>query len=302
MKNCTILAFVAVAATTLPVLGQRQYDSPEAAFTAVAEACAAGDKQALADVFGGKSTAVLEEESTATLHAFAEAYQTHHEILTKDNQRLIQVGEVGYVLPIPLVASDSKWSFDLDAAMSEIRKQRIGRDELTAIETLRGYVTAQRAYAAGDHDGDGVKEYAQRILSSEGQRDGLYFVTEPGEEPSPFGPLVAEKADYLKDKKPGDPYYGYYFKILRSQGAAAPGGAYDYVINGNMIAGFAMLAWPAEYGASGIMSFIVNHEGKVCDRDLGKDTAGIAEAMTTYQPEGGWNEVPADGIDESTVD
>ena len=302
MHHPILTALVAAAAAAPMVRAQQQFDSPEAAFAAVAEACAGGDKQALTAIIGPDAESLLADETASTLKAFAEAYELDHEVLTRDAQRLIQVGEAGYVLPVPVIAAGEKWTFDLPAALDEIHKRRIGRNEITAIETLRAYVDAQRAYAADDHDGDEVNEFAQLILSTKGRRDGLYFETDPGEPPSPFGPLVAEKAEYLKDRKPGDPYYGYYYKILRSQGDAAPGGAYHYVINGNMIAGFAMLAWPADYGKSGIMSFIVNHQGKVHDRDLGPDTAKAAEAITAYQPDDNWSEVPADDIDESTVE
>ncbi|MCH7224820.1 DUF2950 family protein [Haloferula sp. A504] len=300
MKHSTLTA---IAALALPLANaQQSFDSAEAAFAAVAKACAEGDKAALTTIIGPDAESLLADETTSTLKAFAEAYELDHEVLTRDDQRLIQVGDVGYILPVPVVAADSKWTFDLPAALDEIHKRRIGRNEITAIETLRAYVEAQRDYAADDHDGDEVNEFAQLIVSTKGQRDGLYFETEPGEPPSPFGPLVAEKAEYLKDRKPGDPYYGYYYKILRGQGDAAPGGAYDYVINGNMIAGYAMLAWPADYGKSGIMSFIVNHQGKVFDRDLGPGTAKAAEAITAYQPDDNWSEVPADDLDESTIE
>ena len=300
---CTTLTILVALAAAAPLArAQQQFDSPEAAFAAVAKACAEGDKKGLATIIGPDAERLLADETASTLQDFAEAYALDHEVLTRDAQRLIQVGEVGYILPVPVVAAGSKWTFDLPSALDEIHKRRIGRNEITAIETLRAYVDAQRAYAAIDYDADEVNEFAQLILSTEGQRDGLYFKTGDGEPPSPFGPLVAENAEYLQDKKPGDPYYGYYYKILRSQGDAAPGGAYDYVINGNMIAGYAMLAWPADYGKSGIMSFIVNHQGKVHDRDLGKDTAKAAAAITAYQPDGKWSEVPADDIDESTVE
>ncbi|MCH7228525.1 DUF2950 family protein [Haloferula sp. A504] len=302
MNHHILTAFLALAAAAPLVRAQQSFDSPEAAFAAVAKACAAGDKAALTTIIGPDAESLLADETATTLKAFAEAYEVDHEVLTRDAQRLIQVGEVGYILPVPVVAAGDKWTFDLPSTLDEIHKRRIGRNEITAIDTLRTYVDAQRAYAAIDHDDDEVNEFAQLILSTEGQRDGLYFETGDGEPPSPFGPMVAEKAEYLKDRKPGDPYYGYYYKILRGQGDAAPGGAYDYVINGNMIAGYAMLAWPADYGKSGIMSIIVNHQGKVHDRDLGKDTAKAAAAITAYQPDDNWSEVPADDLDESTVE
>ena len=175
----------------------------------------------------------------------------------------------------------------------EIINRRIGGNELNAITVLRAYLDAQRQFAARDRDGDGVLQYAQKLGSTPGKHDGLYWAADAakGEEVSPFGPLIAEAAPYLKGHAEADAYRGYYFKILTRQGASAPGGAYSYIINGRMIAGFALVAYPARWGESGVMTFIVNNNGKLYQKDLGKDSTAIGTKMTTFDPGAGWMEV-----------
>jgi hypothetical protein len=186
------------------------------------------------------------------------------------------------------------WRFDTRAGVEELLNRRIGRNELDVLRALREYVQAQREYAARDRDGDEVLEYAQKISSSPGQTDGLYWPPELNGEISPLGPAFvrAQEEGYLLDsgKKDGapQPFHGYLFKILTGQGKHAPGGQYNYVINGNMIGGFAMLAWPAAYGDSGIMSFMVNQQGRVVQRDLGPDTSEAARKITAYDPDASW--------------
>jgi hypothetical protein len=206
---------------------------------------------------------------------------------------IVLIGREAWPMPVPLVEEAAGWRYDTAAGLEELDDRRIGRNELAAIELGRTYAEAQLAYAALDRDGDQVLEYAQRLASTEGTRDGLYWP--PGEdgEVSPLGPLVAAADDYLKEfRKAGEPYHGYYFKILKEQGANPPGGAYGYVINGNMISGFALVGWPAACGRSGVMTFVVSHQGKVYEKDLGPDTAKLAEAMTAYDPDATWSEVP----------
>ena len=166
--------------------------------------------------------------------------------------------------------------------------RRIGRNELNAISVARAYVAAQREYARLDRDGDRVLEYATRVSSRPERRDGLFWEVRDGEPPSPFGPLVADARGYLEGRDPGDPYRGYYFKVLTRQGLNPPGGRYDYVINGNMIGGFALVAFPADYGNSGITTFVVSHQGEVLQKDLGEDTRLIAGAMQEYDPDETW--------------
>jgi len=171
--------------------------------------------------------------------------------------------------------------------------RRIGGNERNAIQVLRAYLGAQRDYASTDRNGDGVLQYAMKLASTPGQRDGLYWPADAdkGEETSPFGPLIAESSAYLAGRKAGDPYRGYHFRILTRQGKGAPGGAYNYVINGRLIAGFAMVAYPAGYGDSGVMSFIVNHNGKIFQKDLGAASAGIGAKMSAFDVGAGWSEV-----------
>jgi hypothetical protein len=206
-----------------------------------------------------------------------------------DGSVKLVVGYEAWPFPIPLVKEGSGWRFDTEAGMQEVINRRVGENELAVIETLRAYVEAQRQYAAKPRDGTKVRQFAQKVRSSPGKKDGLYWDADPakGEEASPVGPLIRHPGTRV----PGTPYNGYYFKILTRQGPAAPAGRYNYVINGRMVAGFAMVAFPADYGRTGIKTFIINHYGVVYEKDLGPKTANIAAAMTEYNPDVTWNEV-----------
>jgi len=211
-----------------------------------------------------------------------------------DDGGVLLIGAEAWPMPIPLAKQGDEWRFDPAAGLEEIRDRRIGRHELAAIELAREFVDAQIAYASQDRDGDEVLEYAQRLLSASGTQNGLYWPDESGDDPSPLDEFVA-RADaqgYRKHQRLGEPYRGYLFRVLTRQGPTPPGGAYDYVINGNMIAGFALVAWPAEYGNSGITTFLVNQQGRVHQKDLGTDTAKLVEAMEAYDPGEGWSVVP----------
>ena len=196
--------------------------------------------------------------------------------------------------PFPWSKQDGQWLFDVEAGKEEILNRRIGANELGAIQVCRAYVQAQREYASADRNGDEVLEYAQHLRSTPGAHDGLYWSTRTGDELSPLGPLVAQargegyrqQTKILTDEQ--SPYHGYYFRILTRQGKHAPGGKYNYIINGHMIAGFALVAWPAEWGNTGVMTFIVNQRGKVYQKNLGPKTPSIAKAMTTYDPDTTW--------------
>jgi hypothetical protein len=202
-------------------------------------------------------------------------------------------GREGWPFPIPLVRGQSGWSFDTEAGEQEILNRRIGRNELGAIDVARAYVRAQRTYAASDHDGSGVMAFAQRMASTPGKRDGLYWPAVEGQPLSPFGPLVASAVaeGYSKKSDKPTPYHGYLYRVLTAQGAHAPGGAYSYIINGHMIGGFALVAYPVDYGNSGVMTFIVNQQGVVYEKDLGDDTATVAAKMTVYDPDSTWDKV-----------
>jgi hypothetical protein len=208
------------------------------------------------------------------------------------DRRALLIGDQAWPMPIPLVKRGDRWQFATEEGIAELLNRRIGANERNAIDVLRAYVDAQREYASRDRNGDGVLQYAQRLGSTPGKHDGLYWPTDAaaGQDTSPFGPLVAESAAYLKGRQAGDPYRGYHFRILTRQGKDAPGGAYSYIINGRMIAGFAMVAYPARYGESGVMTFIVSQNGKVYERNFGRDSATVGARMTAFDP-GGWREV-----------
>ncbi|HTO81341.1 MAG TPA: DUF2950 domain-containing protein [Methylomirabilota bacterium] len=279
-----------VHATTPPAV----YPTPEAAAKAILDALAKGDHASLITVLGDEyadqlfiDDAALEHQNyQRVLDAAKEAMQLRAD---DDNTRVMVLGKDAWPMPIPIVRDDKGWHFDTGAGVDEIVARRIGTDELAAIQALRAYVTAQMQYASEDRDGDDVLEYAQKFVSSPGKKDGLYWeTTSADDEPSPFGPFIAEQGDYLKEHKPGDSYKGYYYRILTRQGENPPGGRYDYIINGNMIAGFAAIAVPADYGDTGVMTFVVSHQGKIYQKDLGKDTALAAAAIQEYNPDDTW--------------
>jgi hypothetical protein len=211
-----------------------------------------------------------------------------------EDRRVLHVGRQAWPLPIPLVRDGDAWRFDAVEGLEEIEDRRIGRHELAAIELCREFVEAQVEYATEDRDGDDVLEYAQRLLSESGTQNGLFWPDESGDDPSPLAEFVARAEEYRAHSRLGEPYRGYHFRVLTRQGPTPPGGQYDYVINGNMIAGFALLAWPAEYGRSGITTFMVNQQGRVQQKDLGGDTAQVVETLAAYEPVDGWSEVPED--------
>jgi hypothetical protein len=208
-----------------------------------------------------------------------------------DDRFVLNLGDQNWPFPIPIVKKDGAWFFDTAAGREEIINRRIGEDEMTTIGVCRTYLAAQREYASEDRDGDGVLKFAQKIHSAPGRKDGLYWPAAPGEDPSPFGPFIAEvhAEGYGGRTAEGtpQPFHGYRFRILTAQGASAPGGAYSYVINGNMIAGFALVAYPAHWGESGVMTFIVNQWGKVYECNLGPRSADFAAEMNTFDPDHG---------------
>ncbi len=208
-----------------------------------------------------------------------------------ENTKSLSVGSKDWPLPFPIVKSDGVWHFDTEAGIEEVINRRIGRNELNAIAVCRATYDAQVQYAQIDRDGDEVREFAQKITSEDGKQDGLYWESKDDEELSPFGPLVADARNYLDGQDESEPFKGYFFKILTRQGEDTPGGRYDYIINGNMIAGFAMIAFPADYDNSGIMTFICNHQGKVHQKDFGEDSDLIAGGIAIYNADETWQEV-----------
>jgi hypothetical protein len=210
-----------------------------------------------------------------------------------EDRRVLLMGVNAWPFPIPLVRKGGVWRFATEEGVEELINRRIGGNENNALVVLRAYLDAQREYASVDRDGDGVLQYARKLASTEGKQDGLYWPADPakGEEESPLGPLVAASSEYLKGHTKSDPFRGYHFRILTRQGKSAAGGAYNYVINGRMIAGFAMVAYPHDYGTTGVMSFIVSHNGKIYQKDLGENSAKLGAAMSSFDPGTGWKEV-----------
>jgi len=204
------------------------------------------------------------------------------------------VGDEQWPFPVPLAKSGDQWQFDAEAGKREVLARRIGRNELGVIDLCGAYVGLQKEYAADSHDGKQSGLYAQRLRSTPGHQDGLYWETNPGEQTSPLGDLAAQAAEegYAKDQTEGSPFWGYRFRIVTAQGASAPGGKKNYVVNGDMSGGFALVAYPAKYGSSGVMTFVVNQDGKVYQKDLGKDTSSLAAEIKEYGPDDSWELVP----------
>lgn len=287
-------------ALTLPaaaaVAAQQSFDTPEAAVDALMAAFKADRDASMLSIFGDEyKHLIIEDDRAATSATRAKMFAAMQTLrVLRDSgpdRRVLLIGAEAWPVPIPLVRAGDRWRFATELGEDEIVNRRIGANELNAIYVLRAFVDAQRAYAAVDRDGDGVRQYARKLASTPGKRDGLYWTAAPGEEMSPFGPLIAESAAYLAGHGPGDPYRGYRFRIMTRQGSHAAGGAYDYLINGRLIAGFAMVAYPAEWGRTGVMSFVVNHNGKVFEKNLGKDSAAIGAKMTSFDPGAGWTPV-----------
>lgn len=272
---------------------QIYFQTPDKAVKMLLKALKADNDKLMNEIFGSKYKNKIVPTNKIRKRAMRmQAYRAVQEMLfwrkeEKDKLTMV-IGREAWPMPIPLVKEAKGWRFDTAAGAAEITNRHIGRNELSAIEVSRAYVQAQATYASRDRDGDKVLEYAQIIKSPSGTQGGLYWEAKQGEEVSPFGPLVAEQSAYLKGRKPGDPFKGYYFKILTRQGENAPGGRHDYVINGNMIAGFAMVAFPADYRKSGIMTFLVSHNGTVLQKDLGPDTLILGQAMHQYNPDATW--------------
>jgi hypothetical protein len=289
---------VAVALLMLPVsaqeVKQKVFGSPEDAMKALAETAQAGDTKGVMAILGSEGEDILfsgdEVADKADRERFLKRYQERVD-LVKDRDRVsVILGNDYFPFAIPIVKKAEGWVFDTKAGREEVLNRRIGRNELNAIQVCEAYVEAQREYASTDRERDGIIQYAQKVMSDPYRRNGLYWEAAEGEIPSPLGPFFAQAAEKGYTKK-GDkpiPYHGYYYKILKGQGMSAPGGAYKYVINGHMVAGFALVAWPAEYVVSGVMTFIVSQNGTVYQKDLGLKTGELAKAMTLYNPDRTW--------------
>ncbi len=295
----TILAWggastVAVATGT----EQKTFASPEQAVAALVSATRSGITAELINILGPEGKQLVHSgDLIADKEArdkFITAYGKGNKIVMDTSDKAILViGEREWPFPIPLVKQGGAWRFDTQAGKEEILDRRIGRNELNAIEVCRAYVDAQHEYASKDRNGDGLLEYASKFMSSPGQRNGLYWPANTGEPESPMGPLMAsaQMEGYGTNAMLGHkhkPYHGYYYRILTRQGKNAPGGAYDYMVKRHMIGGFALAAYPAQYGVSGVMTFLINQDGIVYQKDLGPDTTKIARRMTEFNPDTTW--------------
>ena len=290
--SVAVAAVVTLALLSTASQAQQTYSSPEDAAAALAAAVKTGTRPAILKVLGSDAEDIVESgDEVADAEArqrFITGYDARHSIKAEGNKKAILIlGPEDFAFPIPLINNKRGWEFDTAAGRTEILYRRIGRNELDAIQTSLAYVDAQNEYADKDR-GEGAGVYAQRIISSSGKKDGLYWPASDGDA-SPLGELVAQaSAEGYKAGEGRTPYHGYYYRILTQQGPHAQGGALDYVVKGKMIGGFALVAYPAEYGNSGVMTFLVNHAGTVYQKDLGADTTMLARRMTSFDPDQTW--------------
>jgi len=279
----------------------RRFASAEEATEAFVAALRAHDTRALVTILGSDARPLIASGDPVAdrniRDAFVKAYDAGHTLVAKGTDAMtLRVGSDAWPFPIPIVKQGERWRFDTRQGREEILARRIGRNELNTMQVCLAVVDAQREYYADDRTGRGVLAYAQKFLSTPGKHDGLHWETKPGEPLSPLGDLVARaRAEgYRRDQSGGPtPYHGYLFRMLTSQGPDAPGGAYDYIVRSYMIAGFGVVAYPAQYGVSGVMTFIVNHDGVVYEKDLGPTTAALAAAMRTFNPDKTWSKADA---------
>jgi hypothetical protein len=278
---------------------QKTFKTPEAAVKALADATRADDTAALEALFGPGSKDMISSgddvDDARGRAMFVKSYDdAHHLEKLGDRKRILYVGKDNWPMPVPIVKAGKSWHFNTQEGREEILSRRIGKNEIGAIQTCLAIVDAEKEYATLDRDNNQLLEYAQKLESDKGKKDGLYWEAAPGEPLSPLGPFVARATTegYAKAEQMS-PYHGYMFKILNAQGESANGGAYSYIVNGSMIGGFAVVAYPAAYRASGVKTFIVNHEGVVFEKDLGPETANLAAAIKVYDPDKSWKKVEA---------
>jgi hypothetical protein len=298
----TLVAFLGLSLTSCtssPLQEQKAFTSPSDAVQALVTALKTDNDKELLAVLGPEANELIFSGNAGIdlerRQKFLEAYDAHNSIAADGDKFILIIGKKDWPFPIPLVKKGDRWVFDTVSGKEEILNRRIGRNELDAVKVLLAIVDAQREYAMEDRDGDSLLEYAQKFKSEPGKKNGLYWQAEAGEEASPLGELVANaRAEgYASEGTPDnpEPYHGYFYRILTAQGSNAPGGAYDYIVDNRMIGGFALIAYPAEYADSGIMTFIVNHDGVVYQKDLGENTAELAKDMILYDPDETWTPV-----------
>lgn len=299
--TCGCLAHSSIAPPTTASADQQTFASPEDALKALRDATAAKDKSALDRIFGATGKDLLNPDAVQSAGE-CESFHKHLAEMANlvhqgDDKVIVYLGQENWPFPIPVARRDGKWYFDTASGKEEILSRRIGENELNTIDVCLAYVVAQNEFHATDWNNDDMLEYAQHLKSSPERKEGLYWDAAEDEQQSPLGPLVAaaRAEGYFSPREPERarqegprPFHGYFFKILTRQGAHAPGGAYDYIINGHMVAGFALIAYPAEWGNTGVMTFMVGQRGKVFQKNLGEKTAELAQAISAFDPDDTW--------------
>jgi len=278
---------------------QKSFGSVEEAVKALETAAKDNNEKELLSIFGPSGKDLIDSGDKVAdkerRERFVKSYDEKNKLVQKGDDFILVIGNDDWPFPIPLVKKSTGWVFDTAHGKQEILNRRIGKNELFTIQTLLAVVDAQRDYAMKDRDKNGLLEYAQKFVSDAGKKNGLYWDTKAGEPESPLGPIMVKARSEGYQGKAGTstpgPYHGYYYRMLTAQGKAAPGGAFNYLVNGKMIGGFAVVAYPSEYDNSGVMTFIVNYDGKVFQKNLGTNTAAVAKAMKDYNPDSTWTEV-----------
>ena len=291
------LAHAGLSAAATP--SQKSFASPEEATKALITAAKDNNEKELLSIFGPSAKALIDSGDKVADKERRErvvtAYDEKNKLVQDGDNFILVLGKDDWPFPIPLVKKGTSWVFDTEKGRQEILNRRVGENELFTIETLLAVVDAQREYAMKDRNKNGLLEYAQKFVSDPGKQNGLYWAAKAGEPESPLGPIMAQAKGegYKGNPVSGTPvvYHGYYYKILTAQGKNAAGGAYNYLVNGKMIGGFAVVAYPAEYGNSGVMTFVVNHDGKVFQKNLGPNTATLAKNIKEYNPDSTWTAV-----------
>ena len=271
---------------------QKTFDAPEALFQALADAAKAKDRKTLIALLGPSGEPLMHSGDAVSdqQHGerFASEYADKHSITTEGAKATLLVGKEDWPMPIPAVKGAHGWTLDSSAGAREILARRIGQNELDAIKIAQAIVDAEQDYSSEDRNADGLRDYAAKFISTTGKKDGLYWPTNANEPPSPLGPLVAFAAAEGYKRSKGAPFHGYHFRLLTAQGKDAPGGARNYLVHGRLLGGFAVVAYPALYGNSGIMTFIANQDGAVYEKDLGANTSALAQGMNAYNPDKSW--------------
>jgi hypothetical protein len=294
-----MVVMITFAGNSFAAVKQKSFGSAEEAVKALVTAARNNDTNEMLSIYGADAKDfIFSGDKTADKQRrenFLAKYDEQNKLVREGKSTILIIGKNDWPFPVPIVKKGETWVFDTKKGKEEVLNRRIGENELSAIQSCLAIVDAQREYAMIDRDGDNLQEYAEKFTSDPGKKNGLYWETKEGEEPSPLGELFAKaktEGYFQKGKKSKpEPYHGYYFQILKAQGKHAPGGAYEYVVKGNMIGGFAVAAWPAKYGNSGIMTFIVNHDGVVYQKDLGLKTEQAVKKMNVFDPDSNWKKV-----------